>query len=249
MLFKKYEFNITLIPTISFIVACICFILLGFWQLDRANEKNSKNSNYTLRQADNSIDLNKELSIENEESLLWRRTKVNGSFLNKKSIILDNQILNKIAGFNVLTPFQVKNSQYIVLINRGWQPNLTRRDLIPNIQSIEGDIVIKGHIAKFPTGGISLGHENIETLNSSVFRMQKLEIDELRHFLTFNLLPYMIYLDPLIDKGNYSTFKLPAPGSEKNYGYAFQWFAFAFTLLIIFIKIGVRRKNVIKSKK
>ena len=248
-MFKKYEFNITLIPTISFIVACICFILLGFWQLDRANEKNSKNSNYTLRQADNSIDLNKELSIENEESLLWRRTKVNGSFLNKKSIILDNQILNKIAGFNVLTPFQVKNSQYIVLINRGWQPNLTRRDLIPNIQSIEGDIVIKGHIAKFPTGGISLGHENIETLNSSVFRMQKLEIDELRHFLTFNLLPYMIYLDPLIDKGNYSTFKLPAPGSEKNYGYAFQWFAFAFTLLIIFIKIGVRRKNVIKSKK
>ena len=249
MLFKKYEFNITLIPTISFIVACICFILLGFWQLDRANEKNSKNSNYTLRQADNSIDLNKELSIENEETLLWRRTIVNGSFLNKKSIILDNQILNKIAGFNVLTPYQIKDSQYIVLINRGWQPNLARRDLIPNIQSIEGDVVIKGHIAKFPTSGISLGQENIETLNSSVFRMQKLEIDELRHFLTFNLLPYMIYLDPLIDKGNYSTFKLPAPGSEKNYGYAFQWFAFAFTLLIIFIKIGVRRKNVIKSKK
>ena len=249
MLFKKYEFNITLIPTISFIVACICFILLGFWQLDRANEKNSKNSNYTLRQADNSIDLNKELSIENEETLLWRRTIVNGSFLNKKSIILDNQILNKIAGFNILTPFQIKDSQYIVLINRGWQPNLARRDLIPNIQSIEGDVVIKGHIAKFPTSGISLGQENIETLNSSVFRMQKLEIDELRHFLTFNLLPYMIYLDPLIDKGNYSTFKLPAPGSEKNYGYAFQWFAFAFTLLIIFIKIGVRRKNVIKSKK
>ena len=249
MLFKKYEFNITLIPTISFIVACICFILLGFWQLDRANEKNSKNSNYTLRQADNSIDLNKELSIENEETLLWRRTIVNGSFLNKKSIILDNQILNKIAGFNVLTPYQIKDSQYIVLINRGWQPNLARRDLIPNIKSIEGDVIINGHIAKFPTGGISLGQENIETLNSSVFRMQKLEIDELRHFLTFNLLPYMIYLDPLIDKGNYSTFKLPAPGSEKNYGYAFQWFAFAFTLLIIFIKIGVRRKNVIKSKK
>ena len=181
-MFKKYEFNITFIPTIAFIVACICFILLGFWQLDRANEKNSKNSNYTLRQADSSIDLNKELSIENEESILC-------------------------------------------------------------------DVFISGHIAKFPTGGISLGQENIETLNSSVFRMQKLEIDELRHFLTFNLLPYMIYLDPLIDKGNYSTFKLPAPGSEKNYGYAFQWFAFAFTLLIIFIKIGVRRKNVIKSKK
>tara|TARA_B100000795_G_scaffold269019_1_gene257245 strand:- start:4145 stop:4897 length:753 start_codon:yes stop_codon:yes gene_type:complete len=250
LFFKKYEFNITLIPTIAFIVACICFILLGFWQLDRASEKNSKNSNYTLRQADNLIDLNKAVSIDNAESILWRKTKVNGSFLNKKSIILDNQILNKIAGFNVLTPFKVKDSQYTVLVNRGWQPNLARRDLIPNIKSLEGDIIINGHIAKFPTSGISLGQENIETLNSSVFRMQKLEIVELRNFLTFNLLPYMIYLDPLLDNTSYNTFKLPAPGSEKNYGYAFQWFAFAFTLLIIFIKIGVRRKkNAIKSKK
>ena len=58
----------------------------------------------------------------------------------------------------------------------------------------------------------------------------------------------MIYLEPLLDKENYNTFKLPAPDSEKNYGYAFQWFAFALTLLIIFIKLGVRKKNVTRSK-
>ena len=249
MFFKKYEFNFTLIPTTAFIVAFICFIQLGFWQLERASEKNNINSNYTLRQDDALINLNNTNSINNKEALLWRRAEVDGSFLNKKNIILDNQIFNQIAGFNILTPFLIKDSNYVVLINRGWHPNLASRDLIPDIQNLEGIKALKGHIAKFPSSGISLGQNNIETLNASVFRMQRLDFDELKYFLTFNLLPYMIYIDPLIDKGNYNTFKLPAPDSEKNYGYAFQWFAFAFTLLIIFIKIGIRRKNVIKSKK
>ena len=38
-------------------------------------------------------------------------------------------------------------------------------------------------------------------------------------------------------------FKLPAPGSDKNYGYAFQWFAFALTLLIIFLRLGIKTHN------
>jgi len=226
LFFKKYEFNFTLIPTTAFIVAFICFIQLGFWQLERASEKNNINSNYTLRQDDTLINLNNTNSINNKEALLWRRAEVNGSFLNKKNIILDNQIFNQIAGFNILTPFLIKDSNYVVLINRGWHPNLASRDLIPDIQNLEGIKALKGHIAKFPSSGISLGQDNIETLNASVFRMQRLDFDKLKYFLTFNLLPYMIYIDPLIDKGNYNTFKLPAPDSEKNYGYAFQWFAF-----------------------
>ena len=114
MFFKKYEFNISLIPTIAFIAAFICFVQLGFWQLERASEKNNINSNYTLRQDDSLINLNSTNSINNKEAMLWRRTEVNGSFLNKKNIILDNQIFNQIAGFNILTPFLIKDSKYVV---------------------------------------------------------------------------------------------------------------------------------------
>ena len=56
-------------------------------------------------------------------------------------------------------------------------------------------------------------------------------------------MPYMIYLDPIIDKEFYENFKLPAHDSQKNYGYAFQWFAFAITLLIIFIRLSMKRKS------
>ena len=84
MFFKKYEFNFTLIPTIAFIVAFICFIRLGFWQLERADQKNAINSDYTLRQDDALINMNNSNAIKNGESILWRQVELNGSFLNKK---------------------------------------------------------------------------------------------------------------------------------------------------------------------
>ena len=84
MFFKKYEFNFTLIPTIAFIVAFACFIRLGFWQLERADQKNNINSDYPLRQDEALINMNNSNVIKNEESLLWRQVQLNGSFLNKK---------------------------------------------------------------------------------------------------------------------------------------------------------------------
>ncbi len=35
--------------------------------------------------------------------------------------------------------------------------------------------ILKGHIADFPVSGIKLGNNNIETLNSQIFRFQRLD--------------------------------------------------------------------------
>ena len=245
MYLKNYKFNFKLIPTLAFIVTFCCFIKLGFWQLDRADQKNLLNDSYTLRQQEKLINLNN-INIDNKESILWRKVELNGSFLNEKNIILDNQIFNKKPGFNIITPFKISKTNYIILINRGWHPNLQSREIIPVINSISGQVNLTGHVANFPAKGITLGKDNFETLNSSIFRFQKLDEEELSYFLSFNLLPYMVYLDPLIDDVYYKTFKLPAPDSVKNYGYAFQWYAFAVTLLIIFLRLGIKRKKNVK---
>lgn len=247
MYLKNYQFNFKLIPTLAFIITFCCFIKLGFWQLDRANQKNLLNDSYTLRQQDKLVNLNdNKIKIDNKESILWRKVELNGSFLNEKNIILDNQIFNKQPGFNIITPFKILNTNHIVLVNRGWHPNLQSREIIPVINSLTSKVKLIGHVANFPAKGITLGQDNFETLNSSIFRFQKLDVEELSYFLSFNLLPYMIYLDPLVDNVYYKTFKLPAPDSVKNYGYAFQWYAFAVTLLIIFLRLGIKRKKNVK---
>ncbi len=243
MLLKNYIFKFKLIPTLIFAITFCGFIVLGFWQIDRADQKNVLNSNYTDRQQEAIIVLDKNNVIDEKSSLLWRKVEFEGSFINKQNIILDNQIFNQIAGFNIITPFKIKGSDSLVLINRGWHPNLKNRETLPIINEISDERILQGHIASFPVSGIKLGKNNIETLNSQIFRFQRLDAAELNYFFSAKIMPYMIYLDPIIDKELYGNFKLPAPDSQKNYGYAFQWFAFAITLLIIFIRLSMKRKS------
>ena len=243
MLIKNYIFKFKLFPALIFAITFCGFIVLGFWQIDRADQKNALNSNYTDRQQEAAIVLDKNNVINEKSSLLWRKVEFEGSFINKQNIILDNQIFNQIAGFNIITPFKIKGSDSIVLVNRGWHPNLKNREMLPVINEIKGERSLLGYIAGFPVSGIKLGKNNIETLNSQIFRFQRLDTLELNYFLSANVMPYMIYLDPIIDKEFYEIFKLPAPDSQKNYGYAFQWFAFAITLLIIFIRLSMTRKT------
>ena len=243
MLLKNYIFKFKLIPAIIFAITFCGFIVLGFWQIDRADQKNVLNSNYTDRQQEAIIVLDKNNVIDEKSSLLWRKVEFEGSFINKQNIILDNQIFNQIAGFNIITPFKIRGSDSLVLINRGWHPNLKNRETLPIINEISDERILQGHIASFPVSGIKLGKNNIETLNSQIFRFQRLDAAELNYFFSAKIMPYMIYLDPIIDKELYGNFKLPAPDSQKNYGYAFQWFAFAITLLIIFIRLSMKRKS------
>jgi len=243
VLLKNYIFKFKLIPTLIFAITFCGFIVLGFWQIDRADQKNVLNSNYTDRQQEAIIVLDKNNVIDEKSSLLWRKVEFEGSFINKQNIILDNQIFNQIAGFNIITPFKIKGSDSLVLVNRGWHPNLKNREMLPIINEISGERILQGHIASFPVSGIKLGKNNIETLNSQIFRFQRLDAAELNYFFSAKMMPYMIYLDPIIDKELYGNFKLPAPDSQKNYGYAFQWFAFAITLLIIFIRLSMKRKS------
>jgi surfeit locus 1 family protein len=243
VLLKNYIFKFKLIPTLIFAITFCGFIVLGFWQIDRADQKNVLNSNYTDRQQEAIIVLDKNNVIDEKSSLLWRKVEFEGLFINKQNIILDNQIFNQIAGFNIITPFKIKGSDSLVLINRGWHPNLKNRETLPIINEISDERILQGHIASFPVSGIKLGKNNIETLNSQIFRFQRLDAAELNYFFSAKIMPYMIYLDPIIDKELYGNFKLPAPDSQKNYGYAFQWFAFAITLLIIFIRLSMKRKS------
>ena len=90
-----------------FVITFCGFIILGFWQIDRADQKNNINTNYTDRQQEAPIVLDKFNVLDEKSSLLWRKVEFKGSFINKQNIILDNQIFNQIAGFNIITPFKL----------------------------------------------------------------------------------------------------------------------------------------------
>ena len=70
---NKYQFNFKLIPTAVFLIFFIAFISLGFWQLERAEEKEILNDAYSLRQSDGSINLNILDNLSDSSNLLWKK--------------------------------------------------------------------------------------------------------------------------------------------------------------------------------
>ena len=239
----KYRFNFTLPLTLAFLIVFSILMRLGFWQLDRADQKKQINNNYKLRQSEEVVNLNNHKNITDQNLLLWRKVSLKGSFYKEKNLIIDNQIYRSKAGFNILTPFKIQGTGKTVLINRGWHKNLMNREQIPLIKDLEKMNQLSGYAVKMTVPGIDLGGGNIEIINSSLARFQRISLDEINDFYQADFLPYMIYLNPLLDDEYISNFKLPVPESEKNYGYAFQWFAFAFTLLIIFLRIGITKND------
>jgi surfeit locus 1 family protein len=226
-----------------FIIFFTLFIKLGFWQLDRADQKKLINLAFVERQNQSPIQLNKETIQLPIKNIIWHHVTLSGDFLNDKNIILDNQIREKKAGFLIYTPFRILDSNSIILINRGWYPLSYSRSDIPDIPPIQGIQTIEGDIRQMPSSGISLGKVVIENLNNSTFRLQRMDYEVLSSLISKDLMRYEVKLrKPVFDKTYVLDTSIPVPDSDKNYGYAFQWFAMAFTLLIIFIRLGVKKK-------
>ena len=235
--------NYKLIPSLVFIIFFTLFIKLGFWQLDRADQKKIINMSFVERQNQPPIQLNNETIQMPTKDIIWHRVSMRGKFLNDKNIILDNQIVGEKAGFLIYTPFKILDSNKIILINRGWYPLSNSRKDIPNIPPIKDIQTIEGEISQMPSSGISLGKVATEKLDESSFRLQKMDYEVLSSLISKELMRYVVKLKkPIFDKTYVLDSGMPVPDSDKNYGYAFQWFAMAFTLFIIFIRLGVKKK-------
>jgi len=237
------SFNYKLFPSLVFIIFFTLFIKLGFWQLDRGDQKKIINMAFVERQNQPPIPLNKETIQMPIEDIIWHRVSMSGEFLNDKNIILDNQIVEEKAGFLIYTPFKILDSNKIILVNRGWYPLSNSRKDIPNIPPIKEIQTIEGEISQMPSSGISLGKVITEKLDESSFRLQKMDYEVLSSLISKDLMRYVVKLkNPIFDKTYVLDSGMPVPDSDKNYGYAFQWFAMAFTLFIIFIRLGVKKK-------
>lgn len=237
------SFNYKLLPTLVFIIFFSLFIKLGFWQLDRADQKKIINMAFVDRQSQPPIPLNNETIQMPIGDIIWHHVTISGEFLNDKNIILDNQVVQEKAGFLIYTPFKILDSNRTVLVNRGWYPLSNSRNDVPNIPPIKGTQAIEGEINQMPSSGISLGKVVTEKLDESSFRLQKMDYEVLCSLLGKDLMKYVVKLKkPIFDKTYVLDSGIPVPDSDKNYGYAFQWFAMAFTLFIIFIRLGVKKK-------
>ena len=241
--FGPFIFSVTLIPLLAFLCLLPLFISLGFWQLGRAEEKQVLLEMHGKRI--NQVAIRRSAGINDDiESLRYRKVLLTGQYDEAHQFLVDNQIFEGRAGYFVMTPFLFDNQDKAMLVNRGWLPSNPDRSILPEVTIQDLEQTISGRIDRFPSVGIQLEGAEIPSKGwPSV--VQVVDSQEIAKKLQYPVFGFQIQLDKELADGYGRDWKsaMVTMPPEKHIAYAFQWFALALTLVILFIWLNINKRN------
>ena len=225
------------IPASLIIATLVLLISLGFWQLDRADEKRAIEGQIDSA---NSGDVKLIDSAESLKDKEYYHVRLQGSYDGDKQFIYDNQIVDQISGYYVLTPLVLKGDSKAVLINRGFIPWNGRRDKLADIDIGEELTEVKVQISK-PVKRMEL--EASELTGDFPVLIQALDLDEMSTIASLDFASVVGLLSSESENGFVRQWE-PYTGSiERHIGYAIQWFLMAFVLAFIGIRLAIKQRR------
>ena len=228
------RFRFALLPSVAALLAIALTLALGNWQSRRAEEK---------------LALGRELDQGEQYALLalpprrilaqdygFRRISARGEYSAGHTILLDNKVLRGVAGYQVLTPLKIAGGDTYVLVNRGWVAAGTRRDSLPQIETPAGVQTVEG-IAVVPSNRIL--ELDAKTEEGAVW--QNLVLARYAKWSGLSLQPIVLQQTSGAADRLERIWPRPDTGADKHRGYAFQWYALATLILILYVVLGFKR--------
>lgn len=172
------------------------------------------------------------------EDFQYRGVEVRGVYLPKHTIYLDNKIHQGVAGYHVITPLRIDTSSMVVLVNRGWVAADRDRSKLPQVSTPEGTVAVSGIATAAVQKTLELSKEMV---SGQVWG--NLDLERYRDATGLTLQPIMILQQDDVKDGLVRQWARPDSGSARNLGYAFQWFAMALAVLIIYLVLSVKRER------
>ncbi|HUG23815.1 SURF1 family protein [Piscinibacter sp.] len=197
---------------------------LGLWQLDRAAQKQALQHALDERGA-RPLLAQAELAETADAAAAqhYRRIRLQGWWVNDRTVFLDNRQMNARPGFFVVTPLQLARSDRAVLVQRGWVPrDAADRTRLPPVRTPSGEVEVVGHIAPPP----ARLYEFADAATGAI--RQNLDLTAFARETGLRLAPLSVVQDAVPvgpDDGLMRQWPRPAVDVHKHYGYAFQWFA------------------------
>jgi surfeit locus 1 family protein len=236
----NYRFAPGLWPSVAFFVLFPFLLSLGFWQMERAGDKQALLERRADSEATAPVDLNRVDRLGEQDR--YRPARVSGRYDAGQQWLLDNRILHGQPGYHVFTPFRLEGeSAPSLLVNRGWVAVGASREYLPRLPVPAGAVELSGRLDTPASVGLVIGEVPLESVEERVL-VQSLDIAALARARGLDLLSFALVLD---EGGpgalQYDWSPVPPMGPEKHLGYAVQWFGLAVALLIIFIGVNTGR--------
>ena len=245
----KYTFRPSVLMTLATLVLMALCIKAGLWQYHKAHAKLALQAQLNERLTQPAEALTDALiaaKVVAAQDLRYRRVKFIGIYDTRYQVLLDNQVENTVAGYHVLTPMQVQGSKLYILVNRGWVAGVPDQvggnHQLPTINTPQGQQAIEGDIAIPAAKFFSLEAPPANDGNWQPV-WQHLDMQRYVKLVPFGVQAFVVRLDAKSEAGGFVR-NWPPPGENVNMhlGYAYQWFGFALTLLVIYIVLNLKKK-------
>jgi surfeit locus 1 family protein len=226
-----------LVPFVTVLLVTALGIVLGQWQTRRGDEKQAIAAMLTQQEAAPPMVLG--AALQPADGIEYRRVRINGTFAPEWTLYLDNRPHEGVAGFYVLTPMRIGDSDTYVLVARGWTPrNSADRSKLPILETPPGKIALDGEVRLRPGRLLQLGRQ--APLQPGAI-LQNLEVADLAAASKLKLQPFIVEQTSAIDDGLVRDWEPPSLGIAMHRGYAFQWYALSVMAVLFFVFTGFRR--------
>ena len=225
---------------VATLAAVALALRLGVWQLDRAAQKVALQAALEARGREPPLaagDLARDAEAVARQA--FRRVRLAGAWVGERTVYLDNRQMDGKVGFFVVTPLRLEGGRESVLVQRGWVArNFDQRTLLPAVATPPGRVEVAGRVAAAPSRMLEL-----DAAASGPIR-QNVEVASFARETGLELLPLAVIEDatssPSHD-GLERHWPPPATDVQKHYGYAFQWFAIAAAIAVLYVWFRIVR--------
>ncbi len=236
-------------------------VTLGFWQLERAKQRQAIAADIQSGRQAAPINLNAS-GAQQSRFKNWTPAQAQGRWRGEFSVLLDNRNLAGRPGLWLATPLELDDGR-AVLVLRGWlaRPIGVQRapvvDTPGQRQDIQGELTL--HVPRLfelwtsgtvTSSALRLGtqtgsNEAAERVDTGqLLRLQNLSLEQLSEQTGLNLLPVVLLQTSASNDGLIRVWPEPSVDADKNVGYAMQWFGFATICLIaLMVLVWRQRRN------
>lgn len=207
----------------------ITMVGLGFWQLDRLDQRQSRNEQVTERLYEPITDIDSLVSPIDDyrvgAKVSFRRVSARGEYQVTDQVLIHNRSFKGAPGFWVFTPLLLEEGTAIV-VNRGWVPfSFGLDEALSNAESPAGNVSVVGLLRETVTAE---GLQSADPATGMLSALARPDLARLEAQLDYEILPVYLQLEEQYPNDLDWPLKLPPPELDEgpHLAYAVQWFVF-----------------------
>ncbi len=224
-----------ILPVVLIVLVVALMIRLGFWQLQRAREK--ENLLHAFAQGQQQVQ-----AVSGSERLdvlpRYQTVQLHGRWKTKPVILLENRFLDQRPGFDVLLLFQPARGP-VLLVNQGWVPQPPESLHLP-----EDETTVVGRVDEYPRPGMVLGEPFAGVpAEAAVWSSPYVDAQSLTQRLGQQAASRVLLANQPVIEDAVPHWKPATMPPERHRGYAFQWFSMAGALAGIGLWLWIRKHS------